>query len=390
MKRQTISARTLFFAISQLLVNGAFAAVFSSTTTTADASFANARDSTHEVVCECECGDEIQTYEWVANHACSRYEGIECEFNGGSSSKLAACTKKARPKDNQLARIGNKVALLNLSSRSVPVNQLSIATIQKYPMDATDFDIPDGDAYQAWLDEISYELFGGTFPGLLLSATPGNAGQSYAGRTAIGGSNFLLYVTKIDELELTRGYVDPNSALVYNLKTVWLRGSISAGSTVVQVEGIVSTATEVGGQGNTLTAFLPLNGMYPFTPTNQFSLSNDDFLDDLGSNPMLDTGLLDFSMKEGGEDACQGCKNVWTKKIKSMKKSLKRCLFWTGAASVVSVFTTGGLATVVVAGVGAGYCADTAIDETNEIHSDFCKCLKKNDCGEDPICPNTK
>lgn len=273
-----------------------------------------------------------------------------------------------------------KLTVVNIGSVSPP-RGVTVFPYQPYPLDLATFSIPTGDEYQAWLDEISSDLFGTAFPGFVLPALPLAAGETLVGTTASTGDLYTLQVTKIDETESTPGYVDPNTFEVYNLETVWLRGTLSTGAGVVQVEGLASLAADIDDPSNPLIAFLPLNGMYPFTSAKQ-ALVGFETLEE------LDPALFKI---EGGAvsasgDACQACKNDGNKKIKRMKRDLKRCLFWTGAGAVVGGIASGGAGAILVGGIGGGYCADTALDEYGDIVSDFCSCFAANDCGDHEAC----
>ena len=350
-------------------------------------------DATHEFVCECDCGGETQTYDWFKDFACSRYDDIKCEYDNGSESTLSGCTKKAQPKDASVLPFGQKLAAPGVSVGSIGSGGVAIGPhlpYQPYPVDFGDFDIPSGDEYVTWLDGISANLFGSTFPGLVLFSKADTVGQTYSGTTAVNPVPFSLDVTKVDQQDIELGYIDPDTFKAFDVEFVWLRGTLSTGSGVEYVEGLGITATEISDPSNTLTIFTPYNTMYPFTTAKSQGL-------EIGLEP-LEEMTLSFSKARAarGEegDACQACKDDGNGKIKDMKRDLKSCLKWKAGAATLVGGLAGSLAggvgafggAIALGGVAAGYCADTALDTYGDIVEDFCSCFSANDCGDHEAC----
>lgn len=345
-------------------------------------------DATHEIVCSCDCHGETQTYAWEPNFDCARLNDIPCEYGEGSTAFLSDCTKKAQKK--------KPAEKSSVGAGPLAPPSTALGAVRPAPVlpKLEPFAIPTTAEYSAWLTGVGWDLFGdAAWPGMFLDATPTTAGASYTGLSALTLKPYTLHVASIQETESIPGYVDPNSGEVCDVELVWLTGTLTTpfGS---ETTGMLATiATYVADPTQQLRSILPLGALYPFgalAGTSSAAL-------DLAVDPALFDLLQSVSRNRAaaGEegDACQDCYDDANKEIDRMKRDFKSCLKWAAAGGVVGglIGALGGPWTAAggaVAGYGiaAGQCADTALDKYNDIITDFCACLKKNDCPPHDVC----
>ncbi len=341
-------------------------------------------DATHEVVCECECGDESQAYAWYPNFSCTRYEGIQCETKDGSQYALSDCVKKAQKKD----------AAFEDFSRGSPLSPAADLEVSAESYDLVGADIPSGDEYLDWLNAWGRAAFGTRgFPGMRLAASPETEGERIAGDTADGREKFVLHVEAIDELETVPDYVDMESGESFELTFAWVRGSVTTTTAIEPVEALVTTATRHSNPRQRLTVVQPLGGLY-VVGLGQSTAGlrvGSDF--EPGANAPSDgaAACREMAMRAGGEDACEKCERIANRVLERSKKTLKRCLTWkAGVATVIGGIFGSAPGAILSGGLAAAACADAAIDRIDEITEDFCACLSKNDCPPHDWCKAKK
>jgi hypothetical protein len=346
----------------------------------------NAFDATHEIVCSCFCHDEVQTYAWEPNFDCARLNGIPCDYGTGSTDKLSDCAKKAQKKTDALASP-------NSSKAPPPAQAGSISPVQPNPY-LEPFSVPTKAEYLAWLDGVGFHLFSDTsWPGMFIDTTPTTAGSSYTGVSGLTLKPYTLRVSSIQETEFIPGYVDPASGKLFDIQFVWLTGTINT-RTGTETSGILATtATLVSNPAEQLRSILPMGALYPFGAlAGSHSLSPGSGLSPAILDLLRNTEHSLAPPAEEG-DACQDCYDVANRDIDRMKRDLKSCLKWAAAGGVVGgllgalggPWTAAGGA-IAAYGIAAGACADSALDKYNDIITDFCKCLKDNDCPPHELC----
>ncbi len=341
-------------------------------------------DATHEVVCECDCGDESQAYAWYPNFSCTRYEGIRCETRDGSEYSLSDCVKKAQKKDTAFEDI----------LRGSPLSPAADLEVSAESYDLVGADIPSGDEYLDWLNAWGRAAFGTRgFPGMRLAASPETEGERIAGDTADGREKFVLHVEAIDELETVPDYVDLESGESFEVTFAWVRGSVTTTTAIEPVEALVTTATRHSNPRQRLTVVQPLGGLYVVgrgQSTAGFRVGSGF---EPGANAPSDgaAACSEMAMRAGGEDACEECERIANRDLERSKKTLKRCLTWkAGAATVIGGIFGSAPGAILSGGVAAAACADAAIDRIDEITEDFCACLSKNDCPPHDWCKAKK
>jgi len=341
-------------------------------------------DATHEVVCECECGDETQTYEWYPNFSCTRYEGIRCETSGGSEYSLSDCRKKAQKKD----------AAFQDLSRGSPLSLAADLGVSGESYDLAGVNVPSGDEYLDWLDEWGRAAFGTRgFPGMVLAASPETEGEKIGGHTPDGRQEFVIHVDAIDELETVPDYVDIESGESFELTFAWVRGSVTTTTAIEPVEALVTTATRHANPRQRLTVVQPLGGLYVVGRGQSTAGLGVGSGFEPGANAPSDgaAACSEMAMSAGREDACDECERIANRDLERSKKTLKRCLKWkAGAATVIGGIFGSAPGAILSGGVAAAACADAAVDRINEITEDFCACLSKNDCPPHEWCKGKK
>ena len=356
----------------------------------------SAFDPTHEIVCECECQGDTQTYEYFPNMACSRFDNIPCENENGFEGTLSGCTKKAQ-KIESLDEIEAGRMGVSRSSASPSIASLGRPIAIPEPV-LEELDIIGGAEMGAWLDEISTTLFGTAFPGFVLDSHPDEVGQIYQGATAVSQMPFSFELTAINDSETVLGHVDPATFEVFDIHFSWVQGEISAGGARVSTGLIAVTATYVNDPTQQLTMLLPLGANYPFHLKSGFNFRSGRSSFNL--NPFekqLDARLSYMAGPTASCDACQGCIDTANRDIGRMKRDLKSCLKWAAAGGVVGglLGLLGGNPLTVIGGaalaaeVVALACADTALATYGDIIEDFCACREKNDCPPHPVCEPT-
>ncbi len=343
-------------------------------------------DPTHEIVCSCTCHNETQTYAWEPNFDCARLNGIECTYDEGSTDKLSDCTKKAQKKTDAVAALDSPLA-------PPPAQAGAASPVTPKPY-LEPFSIPTKAQYLAWLDNVGFHLFAdASWPGMFIDTTPTTAGSTYRGVSGLTLKPYTLNVASIQESEFIPGYADPVSGKLFDIQFVWLTGTISTRLGTETTGILATTATYLADPTQKLRSILPLGALYPFgalAGTN--SLSPGSGLSPAVLDLLRSTEQQLAPAAEEG-DACQDCYDVANRDIDRMKRDLKSCLKWAAAGGVVGgllgalggPWTAAGGA-VAAYGIAAGACTDTALDKYNDIITDFCKCLKDNDCPPNDVC----
>ena len=345
-------------------------------------------EATHEVVCECECGNETQTYEWYPNFSCTRYEGIRCETSGGSEYSLSDCRKKAQKKDAAFQDLSRGASLNPGAGMGSGLG----VSAESYDLEGVD--IPSGDEYLAWLDEWGHATFGTRdFPGMLLADSPEAAGEKIGGQTAEGRQEFVLHVDAVDELETVPDYVDIESGESFEITFAWVRGSVTTTTAIEPVEALVTTATRHSNPRQRLTVVQPLGGLYVVGRGQSTAGLRVGSGFEPGASAPSDGAVAcsEMAMRAGGEDACKKCERIANRDLERSKKTLKRCLTWkVGVVTVIGGIFGSAPGAILSGGVAAAACADAAIDRIDEITEDFCACLSKNDCPPHKWCKAKK